>query len=80
MNIKNRTLYIADNLDILRNIDSETIDLIYCDPPFNTKKHYETCMNSEPENFSFRDIWTDEDVQQEQYSNCLLYTSPSPRD
>ena len=29
MNISNRTLFIADNLDILRGIDSEGIDLIY---------------------------------------------------
>ena len=33
MNVENRTLFIADNLDILRGIDSETIDLIYLDPP-----------------------------------------------
>ena len=29
MNISNRTLFIADNLDILRCMDSEDIDLIY---------------------------------------------------
>lgn len=37
MNVKNRTLFIADYLDIMQGIDSETIDLIYLDPPFNTK-------------------------------------------
>ena len=26
MNVQNRTLFIADNLDIMRGIDSETID------------------------------------------------------
>ena len=31
----NRTLFIADNLPILRGIDSECIDLIATDPPFN---------------------------------------------
>ena len=31
----NRTLFIADNLEILRGIDSESIDLIATDPPFN---------------------------------------------
>ena len=29
MNIKNRTIYCKDNLDILQNIDSESIDMIY---------------------------------------------------
>ena len=29
MNVAKRTLFIADNLPIMRGIDSETIDLIY---------------------------------------------------
>ena len=33
-----KTLYFGDNLKILRdNIRDETIDLIYLDPPFNSK-------------------------------------------
>ena len=40
MNVDNRTLFITDNLDIMRGMDSETIDLIYLDPPFNSKKQY----------------------------------------
>ena len=31
----NRTLFISDNLPVLRGIDSENIDLIATDPPFN---------------------------------------------
>ena len=32
------TLYYGDNLEILRDhIKDETIDLIYLDPPFNSK-------------------------------------------
>ncbi|MBN8654200.1 MAG: site-specific DNA-methyltransferase [Anaerolineae bacterium] len=31
-------IYFGDNLPILRNLQSETVDLIYIDPPFNTKK------------------------------------------
>jgi len=40
MNIENRTIYCADNLDILRGIDSETVDLIYLDPPFNKNETF----------------------------------------
>ena len=40
MNIVNRTIYCRDNLDILRNIDSECVDMIYLDPPFNKKKSF----------------------------------------
>lgn len=32
------TIYFADNLDVLRNMPSGSVDLIYIDPPFNTGK------------------------------------------
>ena len=63
MNVKNRTLFIADNLDIMRGIDDETIDLIYLDPPFNTKKNYKAPIGSPAEGASFKDIWTDNDIK-----------------
>ena len=34
-------LYYGDNIDILReHIDSESVDLIYLDPPFKSKQNY----------------------------------------
>lgn len=65
LNVKNRTLFIADNLDILRGINSETIDLIYLDPPFNTNKKFKAPIGSPAEGAEFKDIWTDEDVKYE---------------
>ena len=35
-NWKNRTLFTGDNLDVLRGMNSESVDLIYLDPPFNS--------------------------------------------
>ncbi len=32
------TIYFGDNLKILKKLPSESVDLIYIDPPFNTKK------------------------------------------
>jgi DNA modification methylase len=29
-------IYLADNFDVLRTLPSESVDLIYIDPPFNT--------------------------------------------
>jgi site-specific DNA-methyltransferase (adenine-specific) len=41
------TLYYGDNLTILRDeIPSESIDLIYLDPPFNSKATYNVLFRS----------------------------------
>ena len=38
-NFPDNVLYEADNLEILRGMNSETVDLIATDPPFNTKRN-----------------------------------------
>ena len=38
MNWANRTVFTGDNLDVLRGMDSATVDLIYADPPFKAKR------------------------------------------
>ena len=40
-------LFYGDNLDILRKkIRTETIDLCYIDPPFNSKRNYNQIYNN----------------------------------
>jgi 16S rRNA G966 N2-methylase RsmD len=35
------TLYYGDNLQVLRaSVASETVDLVYLDPPFNSQANY----------------------------------------
>ena len=65
MNFDNRTLFIADNLDIMRGMDSDTIDLIYLDPPFNSNRTYKAPIGSPAEGAEFKDIWTDADIKDE---------------
>ena len=36
MNQQTNTVYLGDNLAILKSLEAESIDLIYIDPPFNT--------------------------------------------
>ena len=39
--MKDKALYYGDNLDILRKyVNDESVDLIYLDPPFNSKRDY----------------------------------------
>ena len=62
MNTQNRTIFEGDNLHILRGLDSETIDLIYLDPPFNSNKTYEAPIGSEAAGAAFKDAWTLDDL------------------
>ena len=64
-NLKNRTIFCKDNLEILRGINSESIDLIYLDPPFNKKKVFTAPIGTTAEGASFHDIFRQEDVKNE---------------
>lgn len=64
-NIKNRTIFCDDNIDVLKGINSQSIDLIYLDPPFNKKKTFTAPIGSSAEGASFRDIFRREDVKDE---------------
>ncbi len=61
-NWKNRTLWTGDNLDILRGMNSESVPLIYLDPPFNSDRDYEAPIGSEAAGSAFKDTWTLDDV------------------
>ena len=39
-NYADKTIWTGDNLDILRGMNSECVDLIYLDPPFNSNQDY----------------------------------------
>ena len=56
--IKNRTIFIRDNLEILRRIASESVDLIYLDPPFNKKQKFAAPVGSKAAGAHFKDTWT----------------------
>ena len=61
-NWKNRTMWTGDNLDIMRGINSESVDLIYLDPPFNSNRNYAAPIGSEAAGAAFKDTWTLDDV------------------
>ena len=65
-NYKNRTLFHGDNLDFMRGMNSETVDLIATDPPFNKGKDFHATPDSLAVGAKFQDRWSwDEDVDQE---------------
>ena len=44
-NLQNRTIFCRDNIDVLQGINSNSIDLIYLDPPFNKNDTFITKQN-----------------------------------
>ena len=66
LNVTNRTLFHGDNLDFLRGINSESIDLIATDPPFNKNKDFHATPDSLARGAKFEDRWRwDKDVHLE---------------
>jgi len=55
--IETNVIYCADNLDVMRNLPSESIDLIYIDPPFFSNRDYESIWGDKQETASFNDRW-----------------------
>ncbi len=72
----NRTLFISDNLPVLRGIDSESIDLIATDPPFNKGVKAFEGITTAGANVSYSDVWTWSDVQVE-WTNRILGDHPA---
>ena len=61
-NFVDKTIWTGDNLDILRGMNSETVDLIYLDPPFNSNRDYEAPVGSKAAGAAFKDAWTLSDL------------------
>jgi len=50
-------LFWGDNLHVMRQLPSESVDLIYIDPPFFSGRHYNVIFGDKNELRSFSDIW-----------------------
>ena len=61
-NWQNRTMWTGDNLDIMRGMNSESVDLVHADPPFNSNRNYVAPFGSEVVGAAFKDAWTLSDV------------------
>ena len=70
------TLYTHDNLYVLCGLNSESVDLIYLDPPFNSKRTYSAPIGSKAAGASFKDMWTWQDVD-EYYLDTLAVSFPA---
>ena len=75
-NVENRTVFTGDNLNVLRGMNSNSVDLIYLDPPFNSNKQYAAPVGSKAAGAAFRDAWTLDDVDKEEHGH-LAFREPA---
>ena len=65
LNVPDRSLFTGDNLKILRCLNSDSVDLIYVDPPRNTGELLQAPRGARARGFRFEDKWTADDTNQE---------------
>ena len=64
-NWKPKTIWSGDCLYVLRGMNSESVDLIYLDPPFNSNTNYAAPIGSVAAGAEFKDTWFLSDVDTE---------------
>ena len=77
-NFASGTVWTGDNLDIMRGMNSECVDLIYLDPPFNSNRNYEAPIGSKAAGAAFKDAWTLSDVDVHEHGEAALIATLPP--
>ena len=62
LNFETGIIWNADNLDVMRGMNSGTVDLIYLDPPFNSARNYSGTGRAK--NQKFLDNWNEEQLKE----------------
>lgn len=71
------TLYYGDNLPYLREMDSRSVDMIYLDPPFNSKAAYNLLFRSpggdavQAQTTAFHDTWHWDEAAEDAFTDVL---------
>ena len=64
-NWADQTIWTGDNLSIMRGMNSNCVDLICLDPPFNSNANYAAPIESEAAGAEFKDTWSLSDIDVE---------------
>jgi DNA modification methylase len=81
--VTNRLFY-GDNLDVLReSVDTESVDLVYLDPPFNSNRSYNVLFKqrsgdeAQAQIEAFDDTWTWSHEAEQQYLDLVSGGAPT---
>ena len=75
------TLYYGDCLEWMHEWASASVDLIYLDPPFNSKQNYNLLYSDTPGDAqakAFEDTWTWDDTAESRFERFDLTSGPLP--
>ena len=75
---KKNSITQGDSLELLKKIPDKSIDLVFADPPYNLQLRDTLCRPDQTTVEAVTNDWDKFDTYQAY--DCLLYTSPSPRD
>ena len=78
LDLQGNILFTGDCLYVLNGMNSESVDLIYLDPPFNSKRFYSAPIGSKAAGASFKDMWSWKDVD-EAYLERMVNEYPYKR-
>lgn len=67
-NWNNQSVFIGDNIDIMRAMNTESVDQICTDPPFNKNKRFDHVFGGKKEK-GFDDAWTMDDERKEEFED-----------
>jgi site-specific DNA-methyltransferase (adenine-specific) len=73
-----KQLFFGDNLEVLKEIGEESVDLVYLDPPFNSKANYNIFFDntqkvrSETQIQAFEDTWHWGTQSENEYDELLI--------
>ena len=76
MNWTDKTIFIGDNLHVMRGMNSNSVDLIYLDPPFNSNQDFAAPIGSQAAGAAFKDTWTLSDIDEAEHGE-LAEQAPS---
>ena len=76
MNWKDKTIFIGDNLHVMRGMNSDSVDLIYLDPPFNSSRTYAAPIGSQAAGAAFKDTWTLNDIDIAEHGELAEQSPP----
>ena len=65
--MKNRAIFTGDDLPVMRGMESDSVDLIYLDPPFNSNKDYVAPESAAAAGAGFKDTWNLAEVDESWY-------------